>query len=68
MTQKSETIAADRRNFLKLAGASAVGVGGVVAGTTAAPAPVRAEAGSKAASNDLYQESAHVKRYYELAR
>ena len=54
---------ADRRGFLKLAGASAVTGGtGAVAAT---PATAATEAGSKTA---LYRETEHVKRYYELAR
>lgn len=56
---------ADRRDFLKLAGAGVVGGGAALAATvtpaTAASEPAAANAGS-------YRESDHVKRYYELAK
>ncbi len=65
MKAKTEAAIADRRNFLKFAGASAVtGTAAVVGagGVRAAPA-----VGAKAGDGD-YRETAHVKRYYELAR
>ena len=55
----------DRRGFLKLAGASVVGGGAAVA--TAAGAQASETQAPKTGSGD-YHESAHVKRYYELAR
>ena len=54
---------ADRRGFLKLAGASAVtGATGAVAAT---PATVAAEPDAEAG---LSRETEHIRRYYELAR
>ncbi|HRY06174.1 MAG TPA: formate dehydrogenase [Hyphomicrobiaceae bacterium] len=55
---------ADRRSFLKLAGASVVGSGAALAATVT-PA---AAAGEPAADTGAYRESEHVKRYYELAK
>jgi len=61
--KSAATPVADRRSFLKLAGASAVGVGATaVTGTTA----IAAEATPPAPTG--YHESEHVKRYYKLAR
>ena len=65
MTSKTERKkpVADRRGFLKLAGAGVVTGGAtLVAGTAAveAAAPVKDDA--------LYRETEHVKRYYQLAR
>lgn len=55
---------ADRRNFLKLAGATAAG-----AGATATTAGVAAARPTEARPADaMYRETDHVKRYYELAR
>jgi nitrous oxide reductase len=63
--KKTEDVIADRRNFLKFAGASAVtgtaavvGAGGVMATPVAEAKPTDGD----------YRETAHVKRYYELAR
>ncbi|MGF1648998.1 MAG: formate dehydrogenase [Hyphomicrobiaceae bacterium] len=64
MAKTTDTVTA-RRDFLKLAGASLVGTGAAVA------ASANALAGSQpaeAAPTGDYRESAHVKRYYELAR
>lgn len=55
----------DRRSFLKLAGASVVG-GGAAAVTAAGPAAAETEAEPK--PGQLYRETEHVKRYYELAK
>ncbi len=54
---------ADRRSFLKLAGASAVT--GATAAVTAAPAAAAEAVGPK---TGLYRETEHIRRYYELAR
>ena len=55
---------ADRRNFIKLAGATAAGAGATVAtGGVAAAKPAEAPA-----ADAMYRETDHVKRYYELAR
>lgn len=55
----------DRRSFLKLAGGSVVG-GGAAAMLVAGPAAAETEAEPK--PGQLYRESEHVKRYYELAK
>jgi hypothetical protein len=58
---KTETTVADRRNFIKLAGASAAGAGAtVVTGATAATAATAGEG--------QYRETAHIKQYYDTAR
>ncbi len=55
---------ANRRNFIKLAGATAAG-----AGATAATAGVAAATPANERPADaMYRETDHVKRYYELAR
>lgn len=60
-----EAVVADRRSFLKRAGAGIVTTGaavvGAATGTEAAP-----ESASK--SEPLYRETAHVRRYYDIAR
>ena len=64
MKQKETRAVADRRSFLKLAGAGAV-AGGVALVSGAKPA----KAGT--ADNDtdgLYRETDHIRTYYELAR
>ncbi len=57
-------VVADRRNFFKRAGATAVGVGATVA-TAGVAAAKPAEARP---ADAMYRETDHVKRYYELAR
>ncbi len=64
MSKEKEQIQADRRGFLKLAGVGAV-IGG--AGAVVAPAPAEA-AVDRAREDARYHETAHVKRYYDLAR
>lgn len=55
---------ADRRSFLKLAGAGVVGSGAALASTV-----VPAEAASAVETVEGgYRETDHVKRYYELAK
>jgi hypothetical protein len=63
MAKGNERVAAGRRDFLKLAGVSAVtGTAAIAAGsaTAEAAAPVEGAAG--------YRETDHVKTYYKLAR
>lgn len=65
MSEERKT--ADRRSFLKLAGA------GVVGGSAAAVAAVSGSQSADAASDEvaegqLYRETEHVKRFYALAR
>lgn len=64
MTQKCDNAIADRRGFLKLAGAGAV-IGGavLVGGKGAAEASTTADGTGR-----LYKETDHIKTYYELAR
>ena len=63
MKQDKKEAVADRRSFLKLAGAgAAAGGAALVGGEKAAEA---AEAKPKAS---LYRETEHIRRYYELAR
>ncbi len=64
MTAENNKAIADRRSFLKLAGATVVTGSTAVAGATAAVAAV-----PEAPKPDaLYRETEHVRRYYELAR
>lgn len=64
MTEKSDRATADRRGFLKLAGAGAV-AGGValVSGKETAEASTAADR-----KDGLYKQTDHVKTYYDLAR
>jgi hypothetical protein len=59
---KKETVA-DRRSFLKLAGA-----GAAAGGAALMTGEKKAEAGEAKAKPTLYRETEHVRRYYELAR
>jgi hypothetical protein len=62
MQKSDEKPVADRRSFLKLAGASAV------AGPSALAGGKRADATEAKPTRALYRETEHVKRYYELAK
>jgi hypothetical protein len=62
MQKSDEKPVADRRSFLKLAGA------GVVSGGAALVGDKPAEAAQGKPARALYRETEHVKRYYELAR
>lgn len=57
-----EDAVADRRSFLKLAGASAA-----AGGAALLPAAAVAAEGARETTS-LYRETEHVRRYYELAR
>lgn len=64
MDKERDQIQADRRDFLKLAS-----IGAVVGGAVAVVAPTSAEAANEQAREEgRYHETAHVKRYYDLAR
>jgi hypothetical protein len=64
MKQKCDSAIADRRSFLKLAGAGAVTGGAVLVGGKGV-----AEASTTANKTDrLYKETDHIKTYYKLAR
>lgn len=70
MQEKSTKTApkkADRRQFLTMAGlgVAATGAAAALAGKEAKADAARGEQGRKGAG---YQETEHVKRYYELAR
>lgn len=58
----------DRRSFLRGVGLGAGAAGAVAALTVAAGPAAAAEAVSAPGSADGYRETAHVRRYYELAR
>jgi ABC-type polysaccharide transport system permease subunit len=63
MAKGNEKVAAGRRDFLKLAGVSAVtGTAAVAAGTATAEAAAPVDGASG------YRETDHVKTYYKLAR
>ncbi len=62
---KGKPAVADRRSFLKLAGAGVVGTGAAAA---SAVVPAQAATQSDTNSSDGYRETDHVKRYYELAK
>ncbi len=63
MKQEKGQVTADRRSFLKLAGAGAVvsGAAAVGSGTAQAETPQDTNQGR-------YQETDHVRRVYELSR
>jgi len=64
MTAKSDRANADRRSFLKLAGAGAVTGGAVlVGGKGVAEASTTADEKGR-----LYKQTDHIKTYYDLAR
>ena len=64
MKQKCDSAIADRRSFLKLAGAGVVTGGAVLAGGKGV-----AEASTTAdKTGRLYKETDHIKTYYKLAR
>jgi nitrous oxide reductase len=55
-----------RRTFLKTAGLSAGAAAATVAGSAFDAAP--AASAPAAAADETYRETAHVKRFYELAK
>jgi membrane-bound lytic murein transglycosylase len=65
MNEKKKETAAGRRAFFKKAGA---GVIGAVAVGLAAKNSTAAEPSKTASGGAGYRESAHVKKYYDLAR
>jgi hypothetical protein len=63
MKQTRKEPVADRRSFLKLAGAgAAAGGAALVTGES------KAEARATESKEQLYRETDHIRRYYELAR
>jgi len=64
MKEKAEQAVTDRRGFLKLAG-----LGTVAGGAALVASSPQSEAGEATSDGKkLYRETAHVKRYYDLAR
>jgi len=63
MKQSKKEAVADRRSFLKLAGA-----GAVTGGAALMTGDKKAEAGEAKPKTGLYRETEHIRRYYELAR
>ncbi len=64
MKKDKTDVKTDRRSFLKFAGAGVVGTGAAAAASVVPAAAETAE--TKAGAG--YQESEHVRRYYELAK
>lgn len=62
--ETNTTAVADRRNFVKLAGATVAGAGA----TVATAGVVAAKTTDARPADAMYRETDHVKRYYELAR
>ncbi len=67
MSEKKKAETMGRRDFFRKAGLGA-GAGGAVAVPRSRPLAMAAEAGGKAPDGKGYQETDHVKKYYELAR
>lgn len=65
MKKEAKGKAADRREFLKLAGVSAA-TGGVALVSAVTPAAAAITEEDK--DSDLYRETQHIKTYYDLAR
>lgn len=63
MKETKKDVVADRRRFLKLAGAGAAAGGAALVG-----GEKKVEAAEAKPTGSLYRETEHVKRYYELAR
>ena len=63
MKQGKKDAVADRRSFLKLAGAGAAAGGAALMATDK-----KAEASEAKSKTSLYRETEHIRRYYELAR
>lgn len=67
MSEKKKQAAIGRRDFFKKAGLGAGAVGAAAVGLSAGDG--KAEEATKSGTRGRgYQETAHVKKYYELAR
>ncbi len=64
---KKETAVIDRRDFFRKASLGVGVAGAAVAGLSASKATA-AEPGADASKGAGYQETAHVKKFYELSR
>ena len=67
MSKKKEKTAIGRRDFFKKAGLGAGAVGAAAVGLAAKPGEA-AELAKDGRRGSGYQETPHVKKYYELAR
>jgi len=67
MSEKKKQVAIGRRDFFKKAGLGAGAVGAAAVGLSAGDGKA-AEATGNGKGGRGYQETAHVKKYYELAR
>lgn len=65
--KKKKEVTIGRRDFFKKAGLGAGAVGAAAVGLAASDTKAAESTGS-GASGRGYQETAHVKKYYELAR
>jgi hypothetical protein len=65
MDKQSKATSPGRRTFLKAAGLGAGAAAATAAGAGAFDAPAAA---APAADSETYRETAHVKRFYDLAR
>jgi TAT (twin-arginine translocation) pathway signal sequence len=63
MKQSKKEAVADRRSFLKLAGA-----GAAAGGAALMTGERKAQADEAKPKTGLYRETEHIRRYYELAR
>jgi hypothetical protein len=63
MKESKKEVVADRRSFLKLAGA-----GAAASGAALVTGEKKAEAAEAKPKISLYRETEHIRRYYELAR
>ena len=66
MSEKKKEAALGRRDFFKKAGLGAGAVGAAAVGLAASE--TKAAEPKRGAGGRGYQETAHVKKYYELAR
>lgn len=66
MKEKKQKVSVGRRDFFKKAGFGAGAVGMAAVGLGAEQSKASAVSGSKDGAG--YKETAHVKKYYELAR
>jgi hypothetical protein len=63
MKESKKEVVADRRSFLKLAGA-----GAAAGGAALVTGEKKATAAEVKPKTSLYRETEHIRRYYELAR
>jgi len=66
MSKKKEVVSVGRRDFFRKAGLGAGAVGAAAVGLSAEQG--KAETAKPASNGAGYRETAHVKKYYQLAR